>query len=214
MGVDRITQGNPSANFKNNFDSPGALVLDAANNVLYTTSNSKTLRSLHKNMDTIPPQTALTAITTAQNLLSVNLPAGYMSLVGRTVRVKLWLIYSTTIANVATLTFALVIGGVTVCTITTAATNTAASSNLPVQIEFEFQVQAAGAAGTVEAHGKVDANIGTAAAAAIASYLDTNTAVSSAINLIAAPTTLAVTIAASAAVPSAQVRMAEIQLFS
>jgi hypothetical protein len=67
-----------------------------------------------------------------------------------------------------------------------------------------------GAAATIESHGRLNANIGTVAAAAIATYLDTNTAVSAAVNLLGAAT-LSVTIAASAAIPSAQLRSVRLE---
>jgi hypothetical protein len=188
-----------------------ALVLDQTNGVLYVSgaANNRKLMVAMGAPLVLSAQTALTAITTAQTLLSFAFVAGALNVTGRKLRVKGVLIYSTTAANVATISFAMTLGGVTLCTITTAATNTAASANLPIHFEFETTVVTLGATATLESHGKVDANIGTAAASAIASYLDTNTAVSAAVNLTAA-TTLGVTIAASAAVPSAQLRSATV----
>lgn len=204
MGADRIQAGPVSSQGTNAFDQQ-ALVQDTLNNTLSVSGQSRRLALLRSSIRVLAAQTALTAITTAQNLLTQVFAAGALNVLGRRVRVKGSLIYSTTSTNVATISLALKLGSVTLCTITTAATNTAASTNLPIQFEFEFTTAALGATGTIEAHGRVDANIGTAAAAAIASYLDTNVAVSSAVSLIAAET-LALTIAASAAVPSAQLR--------
>lgn len=208
MGADRVTYGPPAANGQNSFDQK-AIVLDQTNGVMYSSgsANNRKLMAAMGAPLVLPPQTALTAITTAQTLLSFIFGQGALNVTGRKLRVKIPLIYSTTAANVATLSFALTLGGVTLCTITTAATNTAASANLPVHVEFELTVVTLGATATIESHGRVEANIGTAAAAAVAVYLDTNTAVSSAVNLTA-NATLAVTIAASAAIPSAQVRSA------
>jgi hypothetical protein len=190
----------------NSFDQK-ALVLDQSNGVLYVSGNNRKLMLAMGAPLVLPAQTALAAITAAQNLLTFGFGAGALNVTGRKLRVKGTLLYSTTATNVATISFALTLGGVTLCTITTAATNTAASANLPIHFEFEITVATLGATATVESHGRVDANIGTAAAAAVATYLDTNTAVSAAVNLAAA-STLAVTIAASAAVPSAQLRSA------
>lgn len=209
MGADRIQAGPISSVGTNPYDLQ-AIVQDTQNNTLSISGSSRRLAILRSSVIALSAQTALSAITTAQNLISQAFAPGALNVVGRRVRVKVTLIYSTTATNVATLSFALVLGGVTLCTITTAATNTAASTNLPVTVEFEFTVVSVGAAATIESHGTVNANIGTAAAAAIATYLDTNTAVSAAVNLIASAT-LAVTIAASAAVPSAQVRDAVIE---
>lgn len=206
MGADRITFGPPSSAGVNSFDQK-ALVLDQSNGVLYVSGNNRKLMLAMGAPLVLPAQTALAAITAAQNLLTFGFGAGALNVTGRKLRVKGTLLYSTTATNVATISFALTLGGVTLCTITTAATNTAASANLPIHFEFEITVATLGATATVESHGRVDANIGTAAAAAVATYLDTNTAVSAAVNLAAA-STLAVTIAASAAVPSAQLRSA------
>ena len=210
MGADKVTYGPPNAQGVNLFDQK-AVVLDQINGVGYfsgSTNGRKLMLAMGAPL-VLPPQTALTAITTAQQLLAFTFQAGALNVVTRKLRVKGVLIYSTTIANVATISFALVLGGVTLCTITTAATNTAASANLPIAFEFELTVVTLGATATIESHGRVEANIGTAAAAAAAVYLDTNTAVSAAVNLTA-DATLSLTIAASAAVPSAQLRSATV----
>jgi hypothetical protein len=165
---------------------------------------------------TLQEQVALTAITTAQTLMSQAMAAGLLNVKNRTLRVKGSLIYSTTSTNVATITIAIKLGSTTLCTITTAATNTAASTGLPIQFEFLISVATIGnaAASAIEAHGKVDANISAnTPAAAIASYLDINAAVVTGVDLTVAET-LAVTIAASAAVPSAQLLLASIDLES
>lgn len=208
MGADSVVQGPPVATQL--FGTEG-LVLDAANNVLYTFGASRTPAALTSALLTLGPQTALTAITTAQTLLSKAFGAGALNVVGRTVTVTGNLIYSTTSTNVATISIALILGGVTLLTITTAATNTAASTNLPINFSFTATVTATGVSGTLIATGVVNADIGTAAAADTATYLGTNTAVSSAVNLLTAET-LSVTIAASAAVPSATLLNASVQL--
>jgi hypothetical protein len=210
MGADRVTYGPPSASGVNSFDQK-AIVLDQTNGVVYS-SGSANGRKLMLAMGAplvMSAQPAATAITTAQGLLAFVFGPGALNVTGRKLRVKGVLIYSTTAANVATISLALTLGGVTLCTITTAATNTAASANLPVHFEFETTVVTLGATGTLETHGRVDANIGTVAAAVAVTYLDTNVAVSAAVNLTAAAT-LGVTIAASAAIPSAQLRSATV----
>jgi hypothetical protein len=208
MGADRVTFGPPFANGLNSFDQK-AIILDQTNGVMYS-SGSQNGRKAQAAMCAplvLPPQTAKTAITAAQNLLSFVFAPGALNVTGRKLRVKGVLIYSTTAANVATVSLALSLGGVLLCTITTGATNTAPSVNLPISFEFELTVVTLGTTATIESHGVVIANIGTAAAVAIGMYLDTNAAVSGAVNLTAAET-LTVSIAASAAVPSAQLRSA------
>lgn len=218
MGADRCTVGPPPNQAGSNQYDNEAITVDIQNGDLYVSGNGRTFHALRKVIQTLQAQTALTAITTAQNLLSLTFNnKGRLLFTNRTVKVTLWLIYNSTSANVAALTFALSLGGVALCSIPTAATNTAASTGLPVKVEFEFSVAAlttGGTAATIESHGRVDANISAnTPAAAVATYLDTNTAVSSAVNLTTALTML-VTVAASAAVPSMQVRMARVELLN
>ena len=207
MGADRIQAGPVTTAF----DSPGAIVVDPVAGTLSIVTKTQAIQLASTRLLTLQEQTALSAITAAQTVLSYAFPAGFLNIKNRTVRIRGSLIYSTTITNVATISLALKLGSVTLCTITTAATNTAASTNLPIQFEFRLSVATIGAAATIESHGKVDANIGTAAAGALTSYGDTNTAVSGAVDLTVAET-LTVTIAASAAVPSAQLLLASIDL--
>lgn len=204
MGADRIQAGPLNAQGTNPLDQQ-CLYQDSGNNDLYISGLSHKMKLLRKMSVSAIPQTPLTAITTAQTLLSETYNAGALNYQNRRLLVRGTLVYNTTIGNVATISLALILAGVTLCTITTPATNTAASTNLPIQFEFELNVVTLGAAATIESHGKVIANIGTAAAGVAGVYLDTNTAVSSAVNLLTADT-LSMTIAGSAAIPSATLR--------
>jgi hypothetical protein len=209
VGADRIVSGGMP---KTQFDSPGALIADQITGLLGVVTTTGIVVGSARAAN-IPQQTALTAITTAQNLFTQVMAAGALNLVGRTVRVRGTVIYSTTSTNVATITIAIKLGAVTLCSITTGATNTAASSNLPIQFEFLLTVVTAGSAGMINAHGSVTANIGTVAAPNTAIYLDTNVAAQGPVDLTV-PETLAVTIAASAAVPSAQLLSGSIDILS
>lgn len=210
MGADRITSGSTAGS---QFDSPGALVADQVTGLLGVMTQSRNLAIASSRLANVPQQTALTAITTAQNLFTQSIPGGAFNVVGRTFRVRGTLIYSTTATNVAALTIALKLGSVTLVTITTGATNTAASTNLQIQFDFLCTVVTAGTTATINAHGRLDANIGTATSGSVTTYFDNNTAPSSAIDLTQAQI-LAVTIAASAAVPSAQLLTASIDVVS
>lgn len=212
MGADRTTYGPPSANGINLFDSQ-ALVVDQTNGVLYVSgqANGKKMMAAMGAPLVLPAQTALTAITTAKNLLSFVFQPGALNVIGRKIRAKGFLIYSTTAANVSVITIGMSVayngGQRVICSIPTDATNTAASANLPIHFDFEFTVVSLGATATLEVHGKVNANIGTVAAASVSTYLDTNIVVQGAVNLTG-PTTVNVTIAGSTAIPSAQLRSA------
>lgn len=169
-----ITEGPPNATGSVPQGSPQGLALDKQNNIAGSIGLSGTLGTFQTRLLNLQQQAPLTAITTAQTMFSFASNSWLMNLIGRTLRVKGKLIYSTTSANVATLTIALLAGTTTLCTITTAATNTAASTNLPVEFEFDVKVVATGTGGALQSSGKVLANIGTTAAAAVAAYLDTN----------------------------------------
>lgn len=206
MGADTVVLGPPAA------AQPGTegIILDQANGNLYVFGQPGTPALLRSAIAVLGGQTALTAITTAQTLISKVFAAGSLNVVGRTLVINLTLTYNTTVANVATLTFAVTLGGVTLFSVTTDATNTAASSNLPVQLQFIITTTTTGATATMTTSGTVSADLGTVATAAVTSYVKA-AAVSSAVNLLTAETLL-VTIAASAAVPSATVRSALIEL--
>jgi hypothetical protein len=207
MGADTIVNGPPAA------AQPGTegLILDRVNNALYSFGQSGVPALIQSVLKSLVPQAALAAITTPQTLFSQLFGAGALNVVGRTFRVTGTLIYATTIANVATITIAVKLGAVTLATLTTDASNTAASVNLPVNFSFTFTVVSIGAAGTIYASGGVNADLGTAAAAAVTSYLLAGAAVSAAVNLLTAET-LVVSIAASAALPSAKLMNATVEM--
>jgi hypothetical protein len=82
----------------------------------------------------------------------------------------------------STLVFTIVLGGVTVATFTTASqTNTATTLNW--QIQLFGGVITTGSAGTLEVHGELNFDSGSALSAACSTFLDSVTAASSAINL-------------------------------
>ena len=204
-----ITKGPLNATGVNGAAAPNGFSFDQQNNVVSTVGSAAQESALQTALTVINAQTALTAITTAQNLISKALNAGFLNRAGRTLLITVYGIF-TTPAGTPNLTFALPLGGVTLASITTA--NTAGSgTNIPFQISFEMAVASTGAAGTIESHGMVSAGLTAVAAAAIAAYTDTNVAVSSAVNLTTA-LTLLVTIAASSTVTSAQLRLATIEV--
>lgn len=210
MAFEQITNG-PSNSTATNPNAPG-LTFDQQNGIVAAVGLDHTESVFETAIKALPAQTALTTITTAQVLLLCALNGYALNRVGRVIRVKGFLIYTTPGTTTPTMTLALVIGAVTLCTITTAALSATASANMPVEFEFLLFVVSAGAAGTIEAHGTVSANISAnTPAAAAAVYKDINTAVSGAVNLQAAQN-LEVTIAASSAVTSAQLRLGTVEV--
>jgi hypothetical protein len=214
MGADRITQGQIFSTEQDVYDSPGAIIVDALNGILSVVTNARTLQVTQQALATAGAQTAVTAITVAQNLYSKLLAAGVLNAANRTAVIEGWGIYSSAGGTTPTISIALVLGGVTLCTITSSAINTAANVNLPLQFTFQFTVVTTGAAATIECHGTLSINLSAnTPGAAPTLFTDTNTGVSAAVNLVTAET-LAVTIAASSAVSSAQARMISLQLLS
>jgi len=212
MGVDRISQG-PAIDGLAHFDSSGSVVLDQTNGILECVPNNRVM-SADRTCLFFPlgSQTALVTITTAQNLINKTLNAGVLNKITRTMIIRGSLIYTSPGGSTPTITLAVTLGGVALCSITTGAINTTASTNMPIQFEFTIQTASTGSAGTIESHGRVDANLtANTPAAAPTPALDTNTAVSSAVNLTTA-LALLVTIAASSTVTSAQLKLATIEV--
>lgn len=211
MGADRVGRGPLTAAGTNPYDQEG-IYLDSQNNILETSGDSKAMTACQKALAVLPAQTALTAITTAQTLITQAFNAGALSKVGRAILVEGVLIYTTPGTTTPAMSIALVLGGVTICTITTSGLSATASTNMPVQFYFQFNVVSTGSSATVECHGFVCANISAnTPAAAATQFLDTNVAVSSAINLTNAAN-LVVQISANSAITSAQLRQATIEV--
>jgi hypothetical protein len=174
MGVDRVTNG-PLNSAGTNPQDQFALILDSQNNFVES-SIGGARQILRARIAVWRALAQLVTITTAQTLFSKIFNANALGVLNRTIFVKATVVYASTTANVATITFAITLGGVTICSITTAATNTTASTNLPIEFEFELNVaQISGIYGVVIGHGAIRANISSnSPAAAIAEYLDTN----------------------------------------
>jgi hypothetical protein len=173
MGADRLSFGPLNAAGTNPYDQQ-ALIQDTQNNILEISGASRLRAALFSRLAIIENALALTAITTAQTLLSLALNAGAINVLNRRLGIRGSMVYSSTTGNVATITLALTLGGVTLCSISTTATNTTASTNLPLDFEFELVVATTGASAAILSTGSVKVNLGTAAAAAITEFLDTN----------------------------------------
>jgi hypothetical protein len=207
MGADIVTLGPP---VPNQIFGVQGIILDKVNNVLYTFGENHQLAALHATLQALGIQPALANVTTARPLLSQVFGAGALNVAGRTIRVSGSLIYSTTASNDATITLTVGLGG-SGATITTAATNAAASTNLPINFSFTLTVAATGAAGSMVVLGSVNADIGTTDTAAIATYLAPTAGTSGPTDFLTAET-LTLTIAASAALPSVQLLNAMVEL--
>lgn len=211
MGADRVTRGPFTVTGQNPQDEK-ALVLDRLNNILETSGDSHTLAACQTALLILGSQTALSTVTTAQNLINQSINAGVLNKSNRKLKIRGRGIYTTPGTTTPVLTIALLVNGVSVCSIATAALSSTASSNMPFEFDFTITTASTGSTGTLEAHGKLGANItANTPAAAIATYLDTNTAVSSSVNLVAAGT-IKVQASANSAITSIQLREASIEV--
>ena len=208
----QITSGPATSTGKNT--NIGALIFDKVSNIVESVGNAGLASAQQTALYVLTAQTALTAITTAQNFFSQLLAASVLNKLNRTLLISGQFLYTSPGTTTPTISISVVLAGVTLCTITSAAISATASTNAPGYFQFELTTVSTGSAGTIEAHGQFSLNIaGGAPAAAIATYLDTNTAVSSAINLGIA-NQLQVQIAASAAITSAQLRQFTVEVVS
>lgn len=206
------TSGPATATGKN--PNIGALIQDRTNNIVETVGVGGLAHALRKSQNIQGAQTALTTITTAQNLFTKLLNAQMLNKLNRLIKIEGWLIYTSPGTTAPVLSFAVILGGVTLCTITLAALSTTATTNGPIHFEFYALVASTGTSGTLETHGRVEANVAANTPASdVDVYLDTNTAVSSAVNLNIA-STLSVTLASTLTLTSAQLRMFKIDILN
>jgi len=97
-------------------------------------------------------------------------------------------VYSTPASSTSTITVAVTLGAVTLLTITTAALGSLQATNDQFNVSAMFTTQTGGASGVFESHGKLVIGLGAGNTVADTIYTDTNTAVSSAVDLTAAET--------------------------
>jgi parallel beta-helix repeat protein len=173
----------------------------AANNLVYgnKTNGYDFVSGVTTNNTLVTNTTQVTATnpSVATDLMTISLPADTLNTTAKGIRIYAEGVYTTNAGQTPTFTISLKLGSVTLVPIASAAT-TASATNMPWSAEFYAVTVTTGASGTMEAHGKFTMTLGTTATAAAAVYSDTNTAVSSAIDLTAA-NTLAVRCAFSSA---------------
>lgn len=134
-----------------------------------------------------PPFAAIATVTagTAQEAARIDFPTGFLNYIGRTVRVKLWAVFTpgsgATLIPSFNLYSLYTSTAITPWTITTAATSGTTQSDLT--IELTLMTTAVGATGTLEAHGVMLYAGVTGSAPAYLAAGDAITAASSAIDL-------------------------------
>ena len=188
----------------------GALIADIQTPAVEMVDAQGNTHGVESTLLLLQAQTALTTITTAQTLMSLAFLAGALNKTNRTLRISGTVIFTT--AGTPTITLSIKLGTVTLVAILTPAIGNAQTNG---QMAFEIIVSVAttGSSGTLETHGELNVQGGSALSAGVVQYLDQNTAVSSAVNLTSA-LTLAVTLAASTTVSSAQLRQGLIEVIN
>jgi hypothetical protein len=202
----QITSGPPVASGVNT--NKQSLIFDKASGIVEAVPDSGTTQALETAILILLAQTALSTITAAQNLFSQTLNQGVLNKSKRTIRIGGSIIFTT--AGTPQITIAVKLNAVTLVSIQTPAIGNAQTNG---QINFEFWITVAttGSGGTLEAHGAIGVQGGSTLAVAIPQYADQNVAVSSAVDLTSA-LALALTIAASSTVSSAQLRNAVVEI--
>lgn len=211
MGADRITSGPLGTADQDALDSPGSIVVDQVTGYLGVVTQARAIQTMQQAASALSAQSPLTTITTAQTMLTQNFALGELNVLGRTISVTGFVIFTTPAAT-PTVTIAIKLGATTLCTITTAAV-AGSQTNAQLQFSFQFTVAAIGAAGSIEAHGQVIAQLAAALGTAIAAYADQNIAVVGSLNLTIAQA-MTVTIAASSTLTSATLRLASVEVLA
>jgi hypothetical protein len=159
------------------------------------------------------PQTPITTVTTIQvlNSTSCTIPAGAINVVGKTVHVKGYYVFSNA-ADTPVMTVTLKLGTVLMAAPLSAA-NANTNSSSPVWFEFYATVASTGAAGTLEAHGTLIDTVSSAThGVAAAVYSDFLAAASSAVDLTASEAiTLSLT-SSSGTVTTATMRWGQVDI--
>jgi hypothetical protein len=145
----------------------------------------------------VTPVTVNANVSTAQNLMSVSIPAGTLNRVGRSLRIWSAGVYTIPTSAGTSMTLAVKLGALTLYSITTTSLTTGVT-NGQFNINSIVSVQTGGASGALEAHANLSIELGATGAVADSLFLDGNTATVSTVDLTAAQT-LQVTITFSAA---------------
>ena len=195
----------------------GALIADIQTPAVEMVDTAGNTHGVESTLLLLQAQTALTTITTAQNLFTLAFLAGALNKTNRTLRISGTAIFTNSANASNGIAIALKLGTVTLATISTALSIASAVTNGQLAFEFVISVATSGSSGTLEAHGELAAQLSTSLGTALAQYADQNTAVSSAVNLTSA-LTLAVTIAEAAsgtgAISSAQLRQGVVEIIN
>lgn len=183
----------------------GGLAIPATNTAAYPAAIPETICNFI-------PLTAQTTSTSTTIMASCPLAANIQNSYGKILHITGHGVFTAT--GTPTVTISAVEGGITPISIPGKAVTTGGQTNAQFTFDFYLTTSATGTSGTLEAHGLLYAQLASAAnSTALATYADTNTAASSAINLTAA-NTLTLNITGSSGVSASTLRDAQIVLMN
>jgi hypothetical protein len=162
----------------------------------------------------LPAQTAITTVTTIQamNSTTVTVPAGALNVVGKTLHVKGYFVFSNASTTPA-ITITLKLGSVLMAA-PVSPNNANSNSSSPAQFDFYCTTAATGASGTLEAHGTLmDDTTDATAGNALLIYPDHLAAVSSAVDLTSAQN-ITINMTSTATITTATLRQAVIEILN
>ena len=178
--------------------SYNGLLLDATNNVLYSSGDNQKLAVVGGGSLIVAQgnQTALTTLTTAQTGYTFTVPANSLNVVGKILQIEWNAIFSNS-ATTPAITVALKMGATSIVSVVGAA-NANSNSNSPISGSFLCVTTTAGTSGVLEAHGALNNCVSAAwsSGTAVATYLDGANGGATAYDMTAA-STATITFAAS-----------------
>lgn len=206
----KISQGPPSTS--GSVTSPQGLFLDRTNNITGSSGDGNDYNAHQTSLQVSTAQTPLTNVTAAQTLYTFPSTSTLLNLLGRSICLSGFGIYTFAGGSTPNLTFTLKYGSTTLATIVSGPLNTTASTNMPFNFEFVFTVAATGSAGSAEVHGQLNINLtANTPAGALSSFSDINAAAITALNLTTAQN-FTLTVASGNSVSSIQLRQATFEL--
>lgn len=178
----------------------GAVWIDSQGVPSFSEVSGSTIR-VSGALTVLNAQAPLTAVTTAQNLLSFSLPAGLLNVAAKTLRISGTGIFTNSSGSTANVTIASSVAAVSTSTVSTGATVVTGITNGQFEFDIMLQTATTGATGAINGHQTQSFQIATTLGSALAYYADQLTGNSSSVNLTTADTLL-VTIASTQSLAS------------
>lgn len=188
------------------YDSTQKTLKASINGALYSFNSALSIQNV--------APAALAAVTGVGTFATITLPTGFMNVAGKVIRVRMYGIYTSAAAQTPTIGVQLGFSGAFTQTevVATSQAITASVTNFPWSFEGDIVTVTTGAAGTLEAHGRLAILLGATATAPESVYQDTNVAPNGGVNLTAVGVnSLLLQVNTSTALSSIQLRYASVE---